>query len=385
MFTLDTSEIEILAWLRQQQEVLFPGSSFPTLQSFEYVDKLPRKWAGAYTRQGITPISGENGRIQLARNYFTSLTGEALDRAMRETLYHELTHHFQYAIDPYCETPHGKEFRKMAASINGKLQDDWVQPHHHLRRTPMGAEALAIQRKALALLSRTTSSNEHEAAIAASKYAELCAKFDFTLDAEAATLAAALPEIVDERFYTSKQASKWLQTLLAAVCRVHAGTLYWQSSQMMGTRWFVIARTTKVAQIYELTMYLTEAVERVVENARKERPDKPGRAFWSSYREGVARAVAQSLNRDLERRHAEGISESSGISHIPGLVLRSHFEKEKAAVQEYQEGHVGKMRTAASRRVSNSYAFCAGASAGRSISVSRQVTRSAGIKALNAG
>jgi hypothetical protein len=339
-----------------------------------WLDKLPNNWAGSYRSSGKV--------IKLARCFFQNLPEAEQQREIRAVLYHELAHHLQYWMEPYCEVPHGKAFRHAMHWINSKLREDIVQPYHHLRKTIAGREADSIKRKALSLLALTESSNEHEAAVAAAKYSQLCARYDFELDTESAALAESLPEVVEECFFVSKQAAQWMRDLFATVVYVHAGSLFWRTSQATACQWFCVARTTKVAQIYELATYLTEAVERTVAKHRSESRHRAlGRSYWNAFRQGVVSTVRKSLLDDLKRRHSDGIP-AGETAHIPGLVIRSAFDKEREEVQSFMDAKVGKVRTAKSNRSRDGYAMLDGMRAGDAISIARQVERSAPTRAL---
>lgn len=333
------------------------------------------RWAGWYC----------SGSITLDPDFFRGISDATQQsEAIQDVLLHELCHHVQRTM--YGEVPpHGKEFRKLAYFVNGKLNRDAVQIYHSLAKTPEGKEAERAQKKALALLALTTSSNEHEAAVAAAKYAEFIAQNNIVLDRHSNTLAEALPEIIGEHIWTSKSNFTWLSTIISAVAHVQGCYATVTRKNCSCVAYHFYGRPNKISQSYDLIDYLTEAIERVVSKAKAEANESApkGKSYWMAFREGVASRVSKSLYDDHNKRMEEGLTSSNGINHIPGLVLRSAFDREYQAVKYYVENLPVKIGKASKYRGSCSKAGRhAGYAAGASISTARQTTGTAQ-RALN--
>lgn len=373
-FSVNTPESEVLEWLNEQLEELF-GMAMEPLTSFHWErphqsKKVRERWAGWYS--GST--------ISLDPDFFRGIDNASQqNEAIQDVLLHELCHHVQRRCYGHDVPMHGKEFRKLAYFINGKLNRDAVQVYHSLAKTPEGKEAERAQKKALALLALTTSSNEHEAALAAAKYAQFTAQNNIILDNHSGTLANGLPEVVKEHIWTSKVKATWLSTLISAVAYTQGCVYTYIRTNGACTQFHFYGRPIKISQSYDLLDYLTEAVERVVDKAKIEAKDEApkGKSYWMAFREGVASRVAQSLHADHNRRMEEGLTASNGISHVPGLVLKSSFDKERQASREFLEELHPSLKKGTSGAGSRSSAGRhAGYSAGGSISTARQTTGS---------
>lgn len=372
VLSVNTPEPEVLEWLNEQLEELF-GMAMEPLTSFHWErpdqsKKVRERWAGWYS--GTT--------IYLDPDFFRGIDNASQQsEAIQDTLLHELCHHVQRSCYGYDIPMHGKEFRKLAYFVNGKLNRDAVQVYHSLAKTPEGKEAERAQKKALALLALTTSSNEHEAALAAAKYAQFVAQNNIVLDAHSEVLADGLPVVVKEHIWTSKVKATWLSTLIAAVAYTQGCVYTYIRTNGACTQFHFYGRPIKISQSYDLLDYLTEAVERVVTKAKVAAKDEApkGKSYWMAFREGVASRVARSLYDDHNRRLEEGLIASNGISHVPGLVLKSSFDKEKQAAREFLEELHPSLKKGTSGAGSRSAAGRnAGYSAGGSISTVRQTT-----------
>lgn len=267
LLATSTPESEMLSWLNSQLATLFPNMAWP-LQAFFWErsnssKQLKQRWAGWYT----------DSNIYLDPDFFRGLPAERQSRAIMDVALHELCHHVQRS--EYGDVPtHGKEFRLLANHVNGVLQRQAVDIYHELAKTPEGEEAARAQRTALALLARTTSSNEHEAALAAAKYAEFTSKNNLTLDSHAEALAGNLPEIVREHIWTSKVMNTWLIRVLQAVAYTHGCTFTYRRTLDACTQIHFYGRSIKISQAYDMIEYLTTAIDRVVAKEMKEAKKK---------------------------------------------------------------------------------------------------------------
>ena len=385
ILSTSTPEAEVLAWLNEQLATLFPDMAWP-LRAFYWerstsAKKLRQRWAGWYW--GST--------ISLDPDFFRGLPPERQSQAIIDVGLHELCHHVQRM--KYGDVPtHGKEFRLLANHVNGVLRRQAVDTYHELAKTPEGEEAARAQRTALALLARTTSSNEHEAALAAAKYAEFTSKNNLTLDSHAGALAGNLPEIVKEHIWTAKVMNTWLMRVLQAVSYTHGCTFTYRRTQDACTHIHFYGRSIKISQAYDMIEYLTGAIDRVVakemkaDNEAKKLHQREGRStlavprgrsYWMAFREGVAQRVAAALHADHKRRMEEGITAPNGITHVPGLVLKSAMAKEMEAANDYMTWlHPSLGRSVARKGSQSAAGRSAGYAAGASVSVAKQAVGS---------
>jgi|GEM_PF-3017185 len=362
MLTTDSTPAQVLDWVNSQLRQLFEG--FEPVRHFAWKQSKRGRWAGSY----------QSSSIELNPDFFRGIEqSQKQSIAIEDVLLHELCHHIQHQVAP-SSPAHGKEFRELAYFVNGKLRRDAVTIYHDLAKTPEGEEANRAQRKALALLARTTSSNEHEAMIAAAKYAQFIAANNISLDSHGETLANGLPLMVKEHIWTAKNLSHWLKTLLRDVAYVNACS--WTYIRCEGcTKIHFYGRPHKICQAYDMIDYLSEAVNRVVKDAQEQAAEPRGKSYWSSFREGVSDRVGRSLCDDHRRRMNEGVVATNGVNHIPGLVLQSSFEAERRASAELLSEIHPRLRGSASTTGSNSLiGKHDGMAAGKSISVARQAT-----------
>lgn len=412
LLSTSTLEADVRDFLNDSLARLFPDyADLPStrVRGFYWARPKPNssrkrdRWAGWYCDKVI----------YLDPDFFSGITDPRQQHnTIEDILLHELCHHVQFKKWGGSIPDHGREFRELAYFVNGMMGRDSVTIYHSLAKTPEGVEAERAQRKALALLARTTSSNEHEAALAASMYAKFTAANNIVLDTHAATLTNGLPVIVKEHVWTAKQMTASLMTILRAVAYVNGCELTYRRLQSACTRIDFYGRPSKISQSYDLLEYLIEAVDRCVKQAQKEdRKRKPepsafskefgngtldpfnfslefnlhpvaqgprGRSYWIAFREGVARRAADALYADHKKRMAEGVLASNGITHIEGLVLQSAFKKEHDTSQAFLEELHPKLRGGNNNRGARSGAGrAAGYSAGSSVSVSRQTTGTA--------
>lgn len=362
MLTTESTPDQVLDWVNSQLRQLFEG--FEPVQHFAWKQSDRGRWAGSY----------QSSSIELNPDFFRGIEqSQKQSIAIEDVLLHELCHHIQHQVAP-SSPAHGKEFRELAYFVNGKLRRDAVTIYHDLAKTPEGKEANRAQRKALALLARTTSSNEHEAMIAAAKYAQFIAANNISLDSRGEALANNLPLMIKEHVWTAKSLPHWLKTLLRDIAYVNACS--WTYIRCEGcTKIHFYGRPHKICQAYDMIDYLSEAINRVVKNAQEQAAEPRGKSYWSSFREGVSDRVGRSLRDDHRKRMNEGVVAANGVSHIPGLVLQSSFDAERKASAELLSEIHPRLRGSASTTGSNSLTGRhAGMAAGASVSVARQTT-----------
>lgn len=416
-------------WLNEQARELFPlpiptsylpGERRPVQPLQVRIDPVLRgklkHCAGYYT----SSWRGD-GEVVLNAAAFTPLEqdGPALAAALEAVLLHELCHHVQRHQHGHGVASHGREFRELMWHINGQLQRDVVTTYHSLQLRPAGAEAEKLQRRALALLARTTSSNEHEAALAAAKYTELSLAFDLQLDPATGALAQGLPPHDDVCVHVAKRADAWRRELLQAIADVNSCKLYWQPKAEF-VQFRLVGRPHKIDQAYDTVDYLLEAIERCMEAERKAAKQDPwikgekqvfyeapccmldsraetlmyssamvhilqrrsGRSYWGAFREGVVASINSRMRADHKRRLQEGIAASdNGMRHVPALVVQDHFRREQEAVESTLKDRGYSFRSSEVGGHRHGGGHQAGRAAGKQISLNRQV-RSGPVKQL---
>ena len=329
-------------------------------------------WAGEY--------SVSHSRITLNLSAFAPLRDkpEELHRALRSVLLHELCHHVQYWGETRDRKPHspahGAAFRRLMRFVNSFYKEEIVSVYHALRVRSISPK---LQRRALAMLALTASANEHEAALAAARFAEFQLRYEVDLSPEAGAMAEALPPMDDQVILVAKQASTWLRHLLDAIASINSCKLYWQRKDG-SVAVHLVGRETKIAQAYETMQYLIEAIERAVTKERVEAKAsgslaRAGRSYFMAFREGVAATVGQSLRYRHETRLRDGIAATDKINHIPGLVVQEHFKKEKVALDDFLRAEKYGFRRSSAGGSRDANGHSRGRAAGASIGVDPQV------------
>jgi predicted SprT family Zn-dependent metalloprotease len=367
-------------WVNARLVEIFPQpypQFYPstTVQFRSQFNGRQANWAGEYSNCG--------GHITLNLAAFTPLRDkpQELHRALRSVLLHELCHHVQrwqairegVPISP----PHGAVFRGLMRFVNGFYNEEIVSVYHALR---MRSTCPKTHRRALALLALTTSANEHEAALAAARFAELQLRYELDLSPEAGAMVEGLPPMDDQVIHIAKQASTWLRYLLGAIAETNSCKLYWHR-QDGSVAFHLVGRETKIAQAYEVMEYLIEAIDRAVNKERVEAkasgsPARSGRSYFMAFREGVAATVYHSLKARHAERLKDGIVADNKINHIPGLVLQAHFKKEQAALEEFLRGESYRFRSTTAGGSRSAYGKARGREAGAAIGLDPQVRSS---------
>lgn len=336
-----------------------------SLKKVEWADIGKRK-AGHYIHKTKT--------IQLNRPI---LDHPEMEQATLDVLLHELIHVWQSNHPDFeitIEPSHGKAFRAQMYRLNGMLGRDAIAVYHNYQLP--GNEG--ILRKAMALLARTQSENEHEAAIAAAKFTEYMQRYDLQLDNETLLLTDELPQLEDQVVAISRIADSWRKILLSGLSYIFACHLYWKSKGSF-VEWHMIGREHRLDQVVFLYDYLEEAIQRLVakeqEINRKQGISK-GRAYWVSFRVGIAHNIYERLKQDFEQRMKEGINANTDYNNVSALVVQNWHHSEKQAVADFIETQEYSFRSAKSSLISNEAGFCDGKEAGNSVSINRQLKTS---------
>ena len=295
-----------------------------------------------------------------------------MEEAIEDTLLHELIHVWQrHNPDEKIqrEAPHGKGFRSEMYRINSILQRDAVTIYHNYQMT--GNDR--ILRKAMGLLARTQSNNEHEAAIAVAKFTEYMQRYDLQLSDEALILANELPELEDQVVAISRVADTWRKVLLSSLAYINASKLFWRNKNGF-VEWHCIGREHRLDNIVVLYDYLEEAIERFVHTQQKEARHQGlarGRAYWNSFRVGISLTIDQRLQLDFKTRINQGIKVDNG-ANISALMIKNWHTSETENLNNFANQNYSFKKTK-NPNLSSYHGYHDGKNAGNKINLNRQV------------
>jgi hypothetical protein len=222
------------------------------------------------------------------------------------------------------------------------------------------------------LLSLSKSSNEHEAALAAGRAADLMLKHEI----QEAQLADSPSEGVDlMEMDKSGQVVHWKGNLMGGLadglgCAFH----YHRRRVAPGSRktfisYMIVGQPSKVATIQYMYSYLTAEVTRLAdaaygqehqECAASDVPPPSSRSWKNAFRLGAARTIAKRLR--AQRKETHDAARLSG--HSNALVV---VEAASKAVQEYVAAEVGPLSRGSQAAHSSRSGYQAGASAGAAV------------------
>jgi len=312
------------------------------------------------------------------------LNKPGMEQATKDTLLHEMIHCWQrnHPLEIInTEPPHGKYFRTEMYRINGILEREAVTLRHDYQ-LPSNNKIL---RKAKALLAKTQSCNEYEAAIAAAKFTEYMQQYDLELDKETLAIAAELPPLVDEIVAISKRADTWRRNLLFILSKINACTLYWRKKSCV-VEWRMVGRENRLDRVVLIYDYLTEAIENLVTQAQQSdriQEEAKGRAYWNSYRVGIVNNISQRLDNDFDTRMKTGLTAIDSQPAISALVVKNWYDQETEAIKKYIKNQKYSFKTAKNATVTSSTGYHHGMEAGNAISINQQISRSSNVnKAL---
>lgn len=303
-----------------------------------------------------------------------------MEQEVIDTLLHELIHVWQtnhVEIKIRLEPDHGKGFRGELHRINGILGREAVTLTHNYL-LPSDAKIL---RKALALLARSQSSNEHEAALAAAKFTEFAQRYDLALSDQDLQIASQLPEIDDQVVAVSQKANGWRVTLLNNLAYVNACELYWRRKSGF-VEWHMIGREHRLDQIVLLYDYLEEAIERVVKTERKAVTKGKGAAYWNSFRIGIVSRICRKLLDDFNQRRKNGLESEGFGQNITALMVQNWYTLETQRVKDYIEKKTYNFQRNTVKTYSDEAGYCDGHKAGDQISLSPQIQQECETKLL---
>ncbi|MEM1172449.1 MAG: DUF2786 domain-containing protein [Cyanobacteria bacterium P01_H01_bin.35] len=208
------------------------------------------------------------------------------------------------------------------------------------------------------LLALANSPNEHEAALAAEKAAELLAQHNLSV----ADLGEDKDEditkgIVDKtgRYVT------WKMWILAGIANAN-GCQAMRSTHTGEMR--LVGTETNITVSQSLYEYLTAVVDKLVKQHKGK-----GRAFINAFRVGCATRLRQRLEQRRKNMEAKGLVANADYNSKSAMVVRSMFEKHTLAIQVYLKQEGVKCKTQKSTGVNNDLGFSFGYIAGEKISL----------------
>lgn len=221
------------------------------------------------------------------------------------------------------------------------------------------------------LLALTTSSNENESTIAAEKASLLLAQHNLSLADLGNTQDKEITETVIDnttRFVT------WKMILLSGV----ADSNFCQAlrSSYNGNV-FLLGSSTNLIVCQHLYDYLSKAIER-----RAKYRKGSGRAYLNAFRVGCATRLSERLLAQKNEMETSGIPGTGNAPDTPGIVVRSMFEKNQLAIQDYLENRGVTVKSRSNSQISSEKGYNAGIKVGDQISLNKPISSRQNIKRL---
>ena len=176
------------------------------------------------------------------------------------------------------------------------------------------------------LLALSVSSNENEAAIAAQKAQELLVLHNL----EISDLSDSDNEILEVDIEESGKIYDWKLTLSHGVAIANScKSLKW-NYRGKGAKLVFYGNKTNTMICQHLYEYLVGAIQ----NSSKEHKGK-GTSYLNSFKVGCANRLAHRLIEKRNKMKESGVTGTSDTPSVPAIVVRSMFEKQEGAVNEY--------------------------------------------------
>jgi hypothetical protein len=213
------------------------------------------------------------------------------------------------------------------------------------------------------LLALATSSNENEASIAAEKASLLLAQYNLSL----ADLGTDEKEEISETIIeTTSRTVTWKIILLSGIA--DANNCDAMRNNYTGNM-FLVGSSTNLIVCQHLYQYLTQAIQRQAQSFQGK-----GRAYLNAFRVGCATRLRQRLLRQKEDMKQSGIAGNGETPTTPAIVVRSMFERNKHAIEDYLRQRGVKVKIRSASQVSSEEGFYVGYETGGKISLNQQMT-----------
>lgn len=221
------------------------------------------------------------------------------------------------------------------------------------------------------LLALANSPNENEAALAAEKATELLTKYNLTI----ADLGPGEEEdVTTGTVETTRRYVAWKMLILAGIATANGCRAMRSKNNGNMT---LIGMQTNITVSQRLYEYLTKAVERLAKRHKGK-----GRAFLHAFRVGCATRLRHRLEKRRKDMEQEGIAGNSESSPTPAIVVRSMFEKNDLAIEEYLINEGFKVKTQRAEQVSSEQGYFSGYKAGDRINLNQEQDTPKTIKQL---
>tara|TARA_Y100000310_G_scaffold279695_1_gene298963 strand:+ start:134 stop:856 length:723 start_codon:yes stop_codon:yes gene_type:complete len=219
------------------------------------------------------------------------------------------------------------------------------------------------------LLALATSSNEHEAALAAERANDLLTKHNLTIaQVPDPDTGAPTTDPIGHANATTKHKSPWVRHLWQATAKLNFCD-YMYSTQGHGTYHYIIGTAANSAATCLMAEYLTTTVIKLARAATLENCGFKDNTYDGAFRKGCAARVSTRLR---ERMQAQQTPSSSNPGNLPAL-----YETMSQAVARYSKDTFGPTKTATARktRTGNMAGYLDGRDAGDKVGLDTQVAR----------
>ncbi len=223
------------------------------------------------------------------------------------------------------------------------------------------------------LLALSKSPNEHEAAAAAAKAADLMLRHNLSRgDIPTDKADEEFCVIGNHKVVVGNRIPKWKNVLMTGIGYLtNAEVLFLETTYPKGKHLSFIGSEGSVAVAVKMFEYLADAIESQSKNS-----GLSGRSQFNEFKMGAAGALQRRLRERRVELENKGLCDDDGSNNIPGIVLANHFKREQDAINKYLEDvGINPSKNVNLNFNPRSSAYSAGVEAGNSIGIDPQINR----------
>jgi hypothetical protein len=243
-----------------------------------------------------------------------------------------------------------------------------VEVIEYSAKTSQSQSSTNLIEKIKKLLALSTSPNENEAAAAAQKANELLSAHNLKM-ADLADDASSCEEV--EEFVLEEAGKKvpWKSYLILALAQANYCETFISQTRASFKR-VLVGKPVNILACQQMYDYLVETVNRLC----NEQTANTSRAYKNAFRLGCAERLYHRIIEAFEQQQEQGIPATSETNGMSAIVLNSLLERLERENKYFLTCNYPNLRQVSTRsRCSSSSGYSAGAQAGDSVSLNKQL------------